>query len=131
MALKRPVAQAIERIRLAFPESRVGAREDGQGGAYVIVEPIDLCSLYEPSESWIGFRVTFQYPYADVYPHYVRGDLARADGKPVVGQGIQAGQTFEGRPACQVSRRSNRLNPQTDSALLKLEKVLAWLRSRE
>jgi hypothetical protein len=130
MALVEPVARAIDQIRKAFPESQISAREDGQGGAYLIVEPVDLGAPYEPRESWVGFRVTFQYPYADVYPHYIRGDLRRADGRPVVGDGVQAGQVFEGRPAHQVSRRSNRLNPQTDTALLKLEKVLGWLRSR-
>lgn len=130
MALKEAVQRAIDEIRRAFPESQVSVRDDGEGGAYVIVEPADLGELYGPRESWIGFRVTFQYPYADVYPHYVRGDLKRVDGRSAAGDGLQAGQSFEGRPAHQVSRRSNRLNPQTDTALLKLEKVLAWLRSR-
>lgn len=37
---------------------------------------------------------------------------------------------FEDRPAVQISRRSNRLNPATDTAVIKLHKVLAWLRSR-
>lgn len=131
MAIREPVARAIDQIRKAFPESQVSVREDGQGGAYVIVDPVHLGERYEPRETWIGFRLTFQYPYADVYPHYIRGDLRRVDQRPLVGDGLQASQSFEGRPAHQVSRRSNRLNPQTDTALLKLEKVVAWLRSRQ
>lgn len=130
MVLKAPVAMAIEQIRKAFPESEVIAREDGEGGAYVVVEGVDLGDRYRPRESWIGFRVTFQYPYADVYPHYIRADLGRVDGRAIVGEGLGAGHSFEGRSALQISRRSNRLNPQTDTALLKLEKVLGWLRSR-
>ena len=38
--------------------------------------------------------------------------------------------TFEGRPAMQLSRRSNRLDPETDTEAIKLHKVLTWLRSR-
>jgi hypothetical protein len=35
-----------------------------------------------------------------------------------------------GRPALQLSRRSNRLNPATDTALLKLMKVRQWFSTR-
>jgi len=38
--------------------------------------------------------------------------------------------TFENRTAVQISRRSNRLDPATDTALIKLHKVLEWLRTR-
>ena len=38
--------------------------------------------------------------------------------------------TFEGRPAIQISRRSNHINPRTDTALIKLQKVLTWLTTR-
>ncbi len=79
-------------------------------------------------ETWIGFLITFQYPYADVYPHFVRHDLKRADGHPL-GQGLAPAQ-FRNQPAIQVSRKSNKLNPATDTACLKLLKVLQWLRSQ-
>jgi len=128
MALKEAVAKAVEEIRKASPTSAVAVREDGQGGAYVTIDPVSVGSLYQPQETWIGFRVTFQYPYADVYPHYVDGNLRRSDGGPVVREGIQGGQTFEGKPAYQISRRSNRLNPQRDTALSKLGKVLECMR---
>ena len=62
------------------------------------------------------------------HPHYIDGNLKRADGGAIVRDGIQGGQTFEGRSAFQISRRSNRLNPQSDTALSKLEKVLEWMR---
>lgn len=85
--------------------------------------------IYNETETWVGFRITFQYPNADVYPHYVRGDLSRRD-RGNHSAGIQAGYTFEDRSALQLSRRSNRLNPAIDSAALKLLKVLEWLRTR-
>lgn len=119
---------AVEEIRQNWPHSEVAVREDGQGGAIVIVDPVELEGPYVQDQTWIGFQVTFQYPYSDVYPHFVRGDLARADGAPL-GEGMSVTQ-YDGRPAVQVSRRSNHLNPATDTALIKLLKVLDWLRSQ-
>ncbi len=123
------VATAIEEIRAKFAGHTIIVREDSDGGAFVIVEGVDPGPLYVQRETWIGFRITFQYPSADVYPHFVRGDLSRVDGKPL-GEGTSPNQKFEERPAVQLSRRSNRLNPATDTALRKLFKVLEWLRTR-
>lgn len=120
------VIKAVDEIRAAFPAVACEVVEDGEGGAYVIVEEADLGELYEPRTSWVGFRITFQYPYADVYPHFVRHDLRRVDGRPL-GEAINAGQQFQNRPAMMLSRRSTRLNPATDTALIKLQKVLKWL----
>ena len=128
MALTAEVADAIEEIRSHFDETVATVIEDGQGGAYILVEEVDLGEKYYPARSWIGFQVTFQYPYSDVYPHFVRGDLSRADGA-ALGEATSAGQ-FQGRQAIQVSRRSNHVNPATDTALLKLLKVIDWIRSR-
>ena len=61
-----------------------------------------------------------------MYPHFVRSDLQRKDGRPL-GEAVTGGHTFLGRSALQLSRRSNRLNPAVDTALLKLMKVLQWL----
>jgi hypothetical protein len=128
VAVTAEVDAATDEIRQNWPESEVAVREDGQGGAIVIVEQVQLEGPFAQDETWIGFQITFQYPYSDVYPHFVRGDLARADGEPL-GEGMSPTQ-YEGRPAVQVSRRSNHLNPAIDTALIKLLKVLDWLRSR-
>jgi hypothetical protein len=122
------ILRALEEIKSNFPESIQVIREDGEGGAYVILEDIPLGPPYAQAATWVGFRITFQYPYSDVYPHFVRGDLSRADGKGL-GEATSA-CTFEGRAAVQISRRSNKLNPAVDTALLKLLKVLQWLRLR-
>ncbi|MGZ3747130.1 MAG: hypothetical protein ACXWRE_07175 [Pseudobdellovibrionaceae bacterium] len=122
------VVVAIEQIKAAFPQCSFILKEDGQGGAWVIIENVDISETYRPAQSWIGFRVTFQYPYADIYPHFIRNDLVRADGKPL-GDGISSGHNFQERPALQISRRSNRLNPSTDTAALKLLKVISWLKT--
>ena len=126
--MKPKVQQAIDEIKAAYPDVPVTVREDGDGGAYVIVETIDPGSIYRDRVTWIGFRVTFVYPDADTYPHYVRGDFAHADGRPL-GEAMSS-TTFEGRSAIQISRRSNHINPRTETALIKLQKVLTWLAAR-
>ncbi len=125
---KPAVRRALEELERAHPDARLTAQEDGEGGALVLLEDVGLGPPYEQAATWIGFRIGFQYPNADVYPHYVRGDLKRIDGRPL-GEGMSA-SSFLGRPAIQISRRSNHLDPGIQTAVLKLEKVLAWLRAR-
>ena len=121
------VAQAIEEIRRTFEGCGVESEEDGSGGAFVVVTGIRLGCPYAQAEIWIGFQITFQYPYADVYPHFTNAELARLNGGGL-GNGFGLG-SFRGRPAMQISRRSNRLNPQTDTAALKLLKVVRWMKN--
>lgn len=123
------VERAILEIRTALPENPVAVHEDGDGGARVIVEGMQLGGPYSQESTWIGFHITFPYPSADVYPHFVRNDLARKDQR-ALGEGFSPGQKFLERPAVQVSRRSNRLDPRTDTALHKLLKVMHWLENR-
>lgn len=136
MALTPEVEQAVQELREAYPESTVSAIEDGQGGAFVTVDPVDLGEHITPRSSWIKFQITFQYPMADVYPLFIRGDAKRSAGPPANGTPLGEGTAFgqfavngQAEPAIQLSRRSNRLNPATDTAALKVEKVLTWLRS--
>lgn len=123
------VTEAIAEIRRSFPNHEVDLAEDGQGGARVTVHGFALGEQYSPSTSWIGFTIGFQYPAADVYPHFVRGDLARRDEKPL-GEAMTTGHTWNGAAAVQVSRRSKRWDRGADTAAIKLTKVLEWLRSR-
>ena len=120
------VAKALEEIRCTFDQSDVEAEPDGAGGVFVVVSGIPMGSPYVQDRLWIGFQITFQYPYADVYPHFTNVDLARSDGTGL-GGGFGTAM-FRGQPAIQVSRRSNRLNPETDTAALKLLKVIRWMK---
>jgi hypothetical protein len=121
------VATAVGEIKAAFPEATVEVKEEGDS-VVVLLDPIELGGPYAQAETWIGFRITFQYPYSDVYPHFVRADLSRTDGA-ALGEGMGIAP-FDNRQAVQISRRSNRLDPATDTALIKLQKVLEWLRTR-
>lgn len=129
MAINQPVLAAVDEVRAAFSTATVTVDEDGQGGAWVVVEDAPLPAIYVQPSTWIGFRITFQYPHADIYPHFVRSDLSRRDGR-TLGDAISGGHAFCGRPALQISRRSNRWDPAVDTAALKLNKVLEWLTNR-
>ncbi len=120
------VAKAIEEIRCTFDQCAVEAEPDGSGGAVVIVNGIPMGCPYVQPEVWIGFQITFQYPYADVYPHFTNAELAPANAGSLGGGFGTA--TFRGKPAIQISRRSSRLNPVTDTAALKLLKVIRWMK---
>jgi hypothetical protein len=122
------IVEAIDEIRATFEAATVSVRDDGEGGAYVRVDPVDPGAPYVQRATWIGFRITAQYPYADVYPLFVRNDLSRVNGQPL-GEGMGL-SNFDGQPAVQVSRRSNHLNPATDTAAIKVLKVLSWMAAR-
>lgn len=74
------VAEAIHEIQETFAESTVTVTGDGDGGAWVVIDAVPLGSTYAQDNSWIAFLITFAYPDADVYPHFVRPDLKRMDG---------------------------------------------------
>ena len=123
------VAAAIEEIKAAFPDHRIDVEAESQGGAYVTVHDLSLGDTYQPSRSWVGCLITFQYPRADVYPHFLDPSLKRRDGAPL-GEGFSGPIDWHGRQGIQVSRRSNHWDATTDTAALKLAKVLEWVRSR-
>jgi hypothetical protein len=121
---------AVQEIQETFAESAVTVTATGDGGAWVVIDPIPLSSTYAQDSSWIAFLITFAYPEADVYPHFVRPDLKRTDGA-ALGEGFSP-TTWgpAGEPGMQLSRRSNRLNPAVDTAATKVLKVLKWLNER-
>jgi hypothetical protein len=123
------VEKALEELRASFPGCSVLIEEDGGGGARVLVEGAGLNEKYAQADTWLAGHVPAQIPYADVYPLFIRGDLSRRDGRPL-GEAMAAGQTFMGRMAVQVSRRSNARDPKVETPAMKFLKVLAWVNSR-
>lgn len=122
------IEAALEDLRGAFAGHAVEVHPEPQGGAYVLVYDLEIGQQYDPACSWVGFLITFQYPHADVYPHFLVDPLRRTNDAPL-GEGF--GQTqWRDKPVTQVSRRSNRWDPTKDTAALKLAKVLEWIRSR-
>lgn len=124
--MKVEVSTAIEELKRQFSASSFTVREDGQGGAYVLMEPVTLGEKYRPAASWVGFQIPAQYPYADIYPVFIGADIARADGVAFVAP-VTPGHSFEGRPAIQVSRRSAAAQSGSQKVLAKILKVLDFL----
>jgi hypothetical protein len=123
------VLLAIEALKLDFQPTEFVVKPDGQGGAHVRFGPVALSAVYVQRESWIGGHLPAQIPYADVYPIFVRGDLARIDGQLLVAP-MANGQVFMGLPAVQVSRRSNRRDASIETVKMKFKKVLDWVNSQ-
>ena len=129
MALKTAVEEAIKDLRKAFPKATASPTEDGQGGAHVVIEPVPLDpQVFVQSETWVGFDLSFQLPYADVYPIHIRPDISRCDGQALQGDGLHPNRDFQGKPSFMLSRRSNNRDPEQDKPHLKVLRVLEWLR---
>lgn len=133
------VEGAVAALSTQYGADAVLAVEDRHGGAYVVVEGIPLGEAFVQDESWIGFHIPSTCPYADVYPHFVRADLARSGGGRL-GEGFSTEKSFPdqdglksagampARQAVQISRRSNRKDSAgLETPLHKLLKVIEWL----
>ena len=120
------VSGAIDELKRQFSAAQFTVREDGQGGAYVVMEPVCLGCHYQPESSWVGFHIPAQYPYADIYPVFIRGDARRADGVAFTAP-VTTGHQFEGRSAIQVSRRSAAAQSGSQTATAKILKILDFL----
>ena len=124
--MKAEVSAAIEDLKRQFPASSVTAREDGQGGAYVLIDGLSLGPRYRPEHTWMGFQIPAQYPYADIYPVFIGAESNRRDGGQFSAP-VTPGHQFEGRAAIQVSRRSAAAAHGTQSATAKVLKILDFL----
>lgn len=123
------IATAVDELRAGWPESEITAEDQPDGGAAVTLSVVSLGPQYRPEQSWIGFTIPYNYPYADVYPLFTDPSLAHVDGTPL-GEGFQQQIQWNGRVATQISRRSNGWDSAVDTAATKLRKVQEWLLSR-
>lgn len=121
------VAAALDGLKKAFPNATVTVlRDDGNGGAFVAVDGVELGPKFSPVKTWFGAQLPSNLPYADIYPLFMGADVKRADGVALAGP--LAGLTWEGRQAIQVSRRNNRMVG-GQSAVAKFVKVIDFVRS--
>ena len=78
--MKTLVQDAVVELRAAFPAAIITADDDGSSGAFITMDSIDPGPVYTQHETWLGFHISHSYPDAEVYPLFVRPDLARIDG---------------------------------------------------
>jgi hypothetical protein len=124
--MKPEVAAAIEDLRAQFPNSTVTAVDDTAGGAYFFIEELDLNERFLPRKTWLGGRIVDGYPYADIYPIFIGGDVQRVDGRPFETP-ITGGHNWQGRPAIQISRANRNVQTSPQTARSKVLKVLHFL----
>ena len=124
--MKPHVANALHELDRAFPSSSVHSREDGKGGAYVIVEDVPIGPKYAPASTWLGGHITALYPYADIYPLFIDAGVRRLDGVAFEVP-VTPNAEFERRPALQVSRRNNHTQNYPQTAVSKFLKVQQFL----
>lgn len=124
--MKTEVATAIEELQRQFSAAVFKVRDDGQGGAYIVMDRVCLGARFQPEKTWVGFHIPAQYPYADIYPVFIGGEVTRVDGRPFSAP-VTPGHNFEGRPAIQVSRRSGVAQNGLQKATAKILKVLDFL----
>ena len=124
--MKQDVSNAIEELRRAFPSSEVTSREDGSGGAYVVVEEVEIGERFRPNSTWVGGHIPALYPYADIYPLFMGDDVRRVDGVAFEAP-VTHGATFLERRALQISRRNNHTQHFPQTAVAKFLKVLHFM----
>ncbi len=121
------VISAVEGLKKAFPNAGVTViAEDGQGGAFVVLDPIELGEKFSPSTTWFGGHLPASLPYADIYPLFMGADVKQADGQAL--QGPLAPLAWMNKPAIQVSRRNNRIAG-GHTAASKFLKVIEFVRA--
>lgn len=125
-ALAPAVLEAVEEVRAQFAPLPVQAVPDRGGGAFIVIEGVDPGPAYIEERTWLGFHIGPLCPDADVYPLYT-GELTRVDGAGHQPPITVVGGGWRGRPALQLSRRTNNRDPRVDTPAMKAQGVLGWL----
>lgn len=131
MGLKEAVGVGVTEIVRAYPDTRHVA--DGQGGAWIEIPEVEVGDLYACPTSFLVCLLPFALPAADIYPIFLDRTLTRAD-ESALGEGFAPAElSWPGdpvpRPVIQVSRRT-RGDFAVQKPLIKIEKVLEWVRTR-
>jgi hypothetical protein len=133
-AITPAVAAAITSIEHQAP-GRLIHWPDGNGGTHALIDNVELGDPFAQSSTWVAFHLPHTLPDGDIYPVWMRPDLARIDGGPI-GKTNAAGQNFMHQnqtwltePAVMVSLRSNSRDPNIDFPVRKLARVLATVRN--
>ncbi len=132
--VKEAVVAALADVMDAYGENKTRVIPDGQGGAWVEIADVPLGGPYAQTTTFVICLLPFNLPAADIYPLFIRNDLSRTDSGPL-GEGFSSTfVTWPGedapRPVTQVSRRTRGNAFALQTARLKIEKVLDWVRSR-
>jgi hypothetical protein len=126
------VRTSIAELQATFPVSAITVAETGDGGAWVCIDPVPTGRAFTQKTTWIAFHIPFTYPEADIYPMFVRDDLARSN-RTELGEALSQPVVFwvdGARTGTQISRADRNLDPAASTAVGKVLKVLRWLAAR-
>ena len=124
--MKVEVSKGVEELKCQFASSTFTVSEDNQGGAHVIIENVPVGPRYSPNQTWMGFHIPAQYPYADIYPVFVGAEISRVDGVQFAAP-VTRGHQFQRRPAIQISRRNGAAQNGSQKVTAKILKILDFL----
>lgn len=125
--MNREVASAIAELERAFATT-AQCREDGQGGAHVLLPGVELGDRFTPARAWLGAHIPALYPYADIYPVFMDPEVRRNDGRAFEVP-ITPNARFLDQPAFQISRRNNQVQHHPQTAVAKFVKIVDFLRN--
>lgn len=130
--VKPNVAQALALLTTTFDDWELVTVPDGQGGLWVETPCVTLGAPYIQATTFLVFLLPFGLPGVDIYPMFVRHDLARIDGQPLGQAFQQTSLAWPGeptpRPVVQVSRLTKG-NLAAQTAAQKVTKVLGWMKT--
>jgi hypothetical protein len=115
------VQQAIKELERLFT---VTAAPIGDGGAIVTVHGLSINEPWQPSSIDLTFEVAYNYPHAPIYPYYTTPELNRGEGAART-SALQR-VTWREAQRTQISLRSNRWNPNVDTAVGAVLQVQRW-----
>jgi hypothetical protein len=123
--LAGPVSEGIRLLEDAF-DGRVKHEPDGEGGAFVVVEEVDLGGKWTAPEADLTFHLAYNYPASAIYPYYLPAEVVPADGSmpPAVQRVI-----WRDTSVIQVSLRQANWDPRRDNAIGAVMQTQHWLRS--
>ncbi len=125
-------AAAVADLAAVFGADHTHVLASDSHGWWVRLDSVSLGPTWAQSKTFVLFHVASSYPFADIYPLFVRHDLQRADGadlKAPITTGHRAGPPGQLIEVVQVSRRTMG-DPSQQSAARKVRKVLDWIRSQ-
>lgn len=119
------VRDATEELQSHFG-ARVAWEPDGEGGAVVTIEKVELGEGWTRTEAPLRFVVPYNFPATPPYPYYLPRDAHPQGAWPTALQPIE----WRGASAIQVSLRNSRWDTARDGLLGCVLQVAAWLREQ-
>jgi hypothetical protein len=124
--LSQGVSVGLQQLEEVFT-GRVRHEPDGEGGAFVVVEEIELGEHWSARTAELAFHLAYNYPASSIYPYYLQPDIVPAGG--AFPQALQRVE-WRGSPMIQVSLRQENWDPRRDNAVGAVMQTQDWLRSQ-